>query len=257
MREPGQVDILGCRIDRVDMRSAIARLERLIADGGGRHVLVVPVKSVMTQLKDEAFRDICAHADLVLPDGVPILWAARLLGRPIPGRVAGPDLLREFSRVAAERGYSFFFLGAKEAVLRALTAELIRENPGLEVAGAFAPPILAEFYPELNEQIVERINAVRPDVLWVGFGTPKQERWIQQNLSRLKVKVAIGVGAAFDLTSRTVQRAPRWMQKHGLEWFFRFLIEPRRLFKRYFVEAAPFFPLVLAQKLRNRGENRD
>ena len=239
------------------MRSALARLERLIADGGGHQALVVSVYGVMIQRKDEMFRDICAHAALLLPDGIPLLWAARFLGRPIPGRVAGTDLLREFARMAAHRGYTNFFLGSKNAVLQRLTSQLVRENPGLEVAGTLSPPMVSEFSPELNAQIVQRINAVRPDVLWVGFGAPKQERWIHQNLSRLKVKVTIGVGVAFELASGTVRRAPYWMQKHGLEWFFRFLLEPRRLFKRYFVQAAPFFPLVLAQKLRSRGTNRN
>lgn len=254
---PGRVDILGCRIDRVDLRSALARLERLIADGGGHQALVVSVHGVMIQRKDEAFRDICAQAALLLPDGIPLLWAARLLGRPIPGRVAGTDLLREFSALAARRGYTNFFLGSKDATLLRLASELVLKNPGLEVAGTLSPPMVSEFSPELNAQIVERINAVRPDVLWVGLGAPKQELWIHQNLSRLKVKVAIGVGAAFELASGSVRRAPEWMQKHGLEWFFRFLIEPRRLFKRYFVQEAPFIPLVLAQKLRSRGDNQD
>jgi len=236
---------------------ALARLEGLIANSGGHQALVVPVNSVMAQRKDEGFRAICADASLVLPDGVPLLWAARFLGQPIPGRVAGSDLLREFSRVAAHRGYTFFFLGSKEHVLQKLVAELVRGNPGLMVAGTYAPPFVEEFSAEVNARIVERINAVHPDVLWVGFGAPKQEWWIHQNLSKLKVKVAIGVGAAFELLSGTVRRAPRWMQERGLEWFFRFLIEPRRLFKRYFVQALPFFPLVLAQKLSSLGMNQD
>jgi N-acetylglucosaminyldiphosphoundecaprenol N-acetyl-beta-D-mannosaminyltransferase len=248
----GRVDILGCWIDRVDIRSAIAKLEELITGGGVHQAIVVPVNSVMTQRTDRKFRTICAEAALVLPDGVPLMWASRFLGRPIPGRVAGADLLREFSRLAARRGYTCFFLGSRDGIPQRLAEELVKENPGLKVAGTYAPPLMEEFPPELNARMVGLINAVRPDVLWVGFGAPKQERWIHQNLPRMQVKVAIGVGAAFDLCSGAVRRAPRWMQQIGLEWFFRFLIEPRRLFKRYFVEAAPFFPLVLAQKLGHR-----
>jgi N-acetylglucosaminyldiphosphoundecaprenol N-acetyl-beta-D-mannosaminyltransferase len=253
----GRVDILGCPIDRVDMEGALAALERLIAEGGAHQVLLVPVNSVMTHRNDGLFRKICAEAALVLPDGIPLLWAARLLGRPIPGRVAGTDLLREFSAVAARRGYSFFFLGSKGEVLQTLAAKLVRANPGLQVAGTYAPPFVHEFSAEQSRRIVQHVNAAHPDVLWVGFGAPKQEGWIHHNLARLHVKVAIGVGAAFELASDTISRAPRWMQESGLEWFFRFLKEPRRLFKRYFVEAAPFLPLVVAQKLGQRAENRD
>jgi N-acetylglucosaminyldiphosphoundecaprenol N-acetyl-beta-D-mannosaminyltransferase len=251
-----RVDILGCWLDRLDLSAALARLEELVAAGGSHQVLVAPVNSVMTHHKDERFRAICAGAALVLADGVPLLWAARLLGRSIPGRVAGSDLLREFARVAAHRGYTFFFLGSKDPVLRKLTEELVSKNPGLKVVGTYAPPFAEEFSMELNARVVEQINAVRPDVLWVGLGAPKQERWIHQNLPRLKVRVAIGVGAAFELASGTVRRAPRWMQRVGLEWFFRFMVEPRRLFKRYFVDAAPFFPLVLAQKFGRHSRNR-
>jgi UDP-N-acetyl-D-mannosaminuronic acid transferase (WecB/TagA/CpsF family) len=132
-----------------------------------------------------------------------------------------------------------------------------RANPGLQVAGTYAPPFVHEFSAEQSRRIVQHVNAAHPDVLWVGFGAPKQEGWIHHNLARLHVKVAIGVGAAFELASDTIPRAPRWMQESGLEWFFRFLKEPRRLFKRYFVEAAPFLPLVVAQKLGQRAENRD
>jgi N-acetylglucosaminyldiphosphoundecaprenol N-acetyl-beta-D-mannosaminyltransferase len=127
---------------------------------------------------------------------------------------------------------------------------LERRNPGLKIIGACSPPFHEQFPAQLNARIIEDINAAEPDVLWVGLGAPKQERWIAENLERLAVRVAIGVGGAFDMYGSPIGRAPRWMQGSGLEWFYRFLREPRRLVKRYFLEAPSFIPLVLLQRLR-------
>jgi N-acetylglucosaminyldiphosphoundecaprenol N-acetyl-beta-D-mannosaminyltransferase len=185
-------------------------------------------------------------------DGVPVLWASRLLGRPIPGRAAGSDLLWGLCRTAERRGYTTYFLGSQERVLARLVRTLRRGCPGLRVAGAYSPPRCDAFPEEENERMVRGINAARPDILWVGFGAPKQELWIHANLDRLQARVVIGVGAAFDLASGSVRRAPLWMQRIGLEWFHRFLIEPRRMFRRYFLDAMPFIPLIAAQWLTER-----
>jgi N-acetylglucosaminyldiphosphoundecaprenol N-acetyl-beta-D-mannosaminyltransferase len=244
------VDILGVGVDRVDMKSAIQRMEELIAGGGTHQVVVFCVDSVMIARRDREFRSICRRASLVVPDGVPILWASRLLGNAIPGRVAGSDLLYELSMTASRKGYTSYFLGSTAIVLERLSEELCRRCPGLRIAGSYAPPFFAEFPAEADTEIVRRINESRPDILWVGMGAPKQEKWIHANLNTLNARIVIGVGAAFDICSGRVERAPVWMQKGGLEWFYRFLREPRRLFGRYFVGAAPFFPLVFMQWLK-------
>jgi N-acetylglucosaminyldiphosphoundecaprenol N-acetyl-beta-D-mannosaminyltransferase len=251
-----RVEILGCTVDRVSLGSAISRLEELIGAGGTHQAIVLPVASLMYARRDRLFLDVCNEASLVLPDGIPLLWASRILGARIPGRVAGADLLGELSRVAEIRGYTCFFLGSTPEVVRRLERVLLRRFPGLRLVGSFAPPISPVFSAPANDEIIRRVNATRPDILWVGLGAPRQELWIRANLEKLEVRLAIGVGAAFDMWSGSVGRAPNWMQKAGLEWFYRFLREPKRLFRRYFIDSAPFLPLVLWQRVRRPASYR-
>lgn len=250
MAERDTVSILGVDVDRVDMGSAISRMERLIAGGGSHQVVVLNLNSVMAARTDNGFRKACRGASLVLPDGVPLLWASRFLGRPIPGRVAGPDLLRELSWTAAHKGYSCFLLGSTPEVLDLLSRRLVSDCPGLRIVGSFAPPISDRFSAKTNQEIARRVNDVSPDILWVSMGAPKQEKWIHEVLGTLDARLVIGAGGAFEMHSGRVRRAPFWMQKAGLEWFFRFSKEPGRLFSRYFVKGAPFFPLLFLQGVR-------
>ncbi len=254
--DAGRISILGVGVDPVDLEAAVARVEQMIAGGGRHQVVVLPVNSVMAARRDRRLREIIRHASLVLADGVPILWAARLQGSPLPGRAAGSDLLWAVSRAAARAGYSCYFLGSTPQVLRRLVRTITRACPGLPVAGSFAPPRHREFPEEENQRMLQKIRAARPDILWVGFGAPKQEKWIHDNLPRLETRVAVGVGGAFDMASGVVRRAPGWMQRSGLEWFHRFLMEPGRLFRRYFIEAMPFLPLIVIQRLRASRRRR-
>jgi len=244
-----KVDILGVAINRAGLRAALQLLERFLAMGGRHRVALCPVNSILAARKNEELRGIYNTASLALADGTPVVWASRFLGRAIAGRVSGTDLLLEFSAVAAKKGYTFYFMGSRPGVPERLAANLVRRNPGLIVAGTYAPPIHGVIPPEVSAEIIQRINRTRPQVLWVGLGAPKQDRWIYEHLSRLDTCLAIGIGAALDIGSGALRRAPKWMQRIGLEWFYRFLQEPRRLFARYFIHAAPFLPLVLAQKL--------
>jgi N-acetylglucosaminyldiphosphoundecaprenol N-acetyl-beta-D-mannosaminyltransferase len=247
---PPKVDILGCRVSRLDLMGAVRVLEELLASGAKHQVVCLTVDSIITARKDPRLRSLFNGASLALPDGIPVVWASRLLGGPVPGRAAGPDLLLATSAMAARRGYTCYFMGGGAGIAGRLAEALRRRYPGLRVVGAYSPPYHEEFPPEVNARIVGRINAVKPDILWVGLGAPKQDRWIADNLERLSVRVAIGVGAAFEMYGGTAGRAPLWMQRTGLEWFFRFLREPRRLFRRYFIEGPPFLPLVLLQRFR-------
>jgi N-acetylglucosaminyldiphosphoundecaprenol N-acetyl-beta-D-mannosaminyltransferase len=184
-----------------------------------------------------------------LADGVPLIWASKLLGVPIRGRVTGLDLLPAFAERAAQKNYSFFFMGAKEGVADALAESLQKKYPELRIAGTYSPPFAETFSEEENRKMIKMINQARPDVLWVSLTAPKQDYWISEHLKQLHVYVALGVGGAFEVNANLIRRAPIWMQKSGLEWLFRFLQEPRRLFWRYFVEAPVFIPLIIKQKV--------
>ena len=251
-----RVEILGCAVDRVSLTSATARLAQLIRGGGVHQAIVLPVHSLMYAQRDRRFLEICNGASMVLPDGVPLLWASRILGARIPGRVAGSDLFWELTRLAEKELHTCFLLGSRPEVLTRLEKVLRRRFPALRLSGSFSPPVSRAFSTAENDDIIRRVNAARPDILWVGLGAPRQEQWIHANLGKLEIRLAIGVGAAFDMCSGTVRRAPLWVQRAGLEWFYRFLREPKRLFRRYFIESASFLPLVLWQRVRLRPRLR-
>ena len=183
-------------------------------------------------------------ADLTLPDGMPLVWAARRFGHDLAGRAYGPALMRLLCARAAERRLSVFLLGSSPAVNAALAARLRVAHPGLRIVGRLTPD--AAEVAAGSGRLAAQVNAVVPDILWVGLGCPKQELWMYENRSRLHGAVAIGVGAAFDFLAGAKRQAPGWMGDRGLEWLFRLLCEPGRLSGRY-LECAPFIPRVLRQ----------
>ncbi len=244
---PPRVRILGVPIARVSMASALAEAERLIASGSGPSwVGVCNTYTAVLARRHAALRSFYGAASLNLPDGMPLVWASRLYGRPIPERVSGPDFLLAFARVAAVRGYRFFFLGATPDVLEDLARNLRASVPGLVVAGTHAPPY-GPFSAEDDRRMVDAVNAARADVLWVGMSAPKQEAWLFRTGGRLRIRLGVGVGAAFDFFAGRVRRAPAWMRGAGLEWAWRFAQEPRRLWKRYLVGHTGFAAGVLAE----------
>jgi len=243
------VNILGCPVHRMDLQSVTVRMVEMIESGGPHHVALVAVHTIMNARKHRDLLALYGRASLALPDGVSVLMASRLLGKPIRGRVAGTDLLLSFARIAAAKGYTFYLMGSHP---RQVAESLARENPRLKIVGTFEPPYCDELSENVNSSIIKEINRANPDVLWVGLGAPKQDRWIAENLGALRVHIAVGIGAAFDFCSGRLRRAPVWMQRLSLEWFFRFLMEPKRLFRRYIVEAALFLPLVAIERLLRR-----
>jgi len=186
----------------------------------------------------------------VMCDGVPVQWASRFLGRPLKERLTGFDHFPRFVSFAAQQGYSVFFMGAAEGVAEKLATHFKQRHPNLKVAGCYTPPFAKRFTPEQNHAMVQAINAAAPDILFVSLTAPKQDVWIHQHLHQINAKVALGVGAAFDTEAGTVKRAPVWIRQSGFEWLYRFIAEPQRLFRRYFVEAPRFIPLIVAQKLK-------
>ncbi len=242
------VNILDVEVSRHDLKETMHLFTDAIESGHKLRVSVTPVNCILWAHKDERLRQIYNSADLTTADGVPLLWASKFLGSPIRGRVTGLDLLPEFSKISANKGFRFFFLGAAEGVALKLANHLKEINPGLNIAGTYSPPFAERFSDEENEKMISMINQSKADMLWVSLTAPKQDFWIAEHFDRLNVSIAIGVGAAFDVVAGNIKRSPEWMQKNGLEWFYRLMQEPGRLSKRYLVEAPQFIPLLLKQK---------
>jgi len=229
------VRILGVKIDCLTRRMALETLEELIASRAKHQVCVTNVWTTVLMQKDQKLKSINNSASLVVADGMPLAWVSKWFGPSIPMRIAGWDLFHGFHAIAVEKGYRVFFLGSSPDTLEAIRKNLNRTYPALRVAGMYAPPFTPEFSLDENRRMVAAVNDARPDLLWVGMSAPKQERWIFEHLDQLGVPVAIGVGAVFDFAAGKLKRAPRWMQRAGIEWLHRLLLEPSRLWKRYII----------------------
>lgn len=243
------INILSVNISKKNISETMSLFCEWITADAKKRVCVTPVNCVLWARENETLRTLYNTSDLNLADGVPLIWASKFLRNKIRGRVTGLDLLPQFTEIAAKKNYSFFFLGAKDGVAEALAKKLKHDHPNLNVVGYYSPPFAERFSDEENKKMIDMINSVKPNVLWVSLTAPKQDYWIHEHLNELNVNIAIGVGGAFEVTAGLIKRAPAWMQKNGLEWLFRFLQEPKRLFKRYFIEAPVFIPLVFLQRL--------
>lgn len=243
---PDGVQVLGVTVHRVSWDEALARLRRFIEERGAHHVVTVNPEFLVQARGDAAFHRVLEQADLALADGIGVLWAARLLGRPLPCRIPGVDLIERLAEMAAARGYRIFFLGAAPGVGAAAARVLAERHPGLTMAGVVA----GSPAPEEEEALARAVSAARADVLLVAFGAPQQDLWIHRNRERLNVPVCIGVGGSFDYIGGRVRRAPRWMRRAGLEWLFRLVLQPWR-WKRQ-LRLPLFVLLVSAQWLRER-----
>jgi N-acetylglucosaminyldiphosphoundecaprenol N-acetyl-beta-D-mannosaminyltransferase len=227
-------EILGVRVHVIEMAETIEHLRIWLGDrqSHARFVAVTSMHGVAVARRDAAFRRVLNSADLVVADGTPLVWVGRIKGHRFRQRVSGCDLVDNFCRESGGAYRHFFYGGTPGAAER--LANTLRERFGILVAGTYTPP----FRPLTNAEEAELAAVVErasPDVLWAGLSTPKQETWMHQHRHKLKVPLMLGVGAAFDLNSGNVQRAPVWMRDRGLEWLFRLVAEPRRLWKRYLV----------------------
>jgi N-acetylglucosaminyldiphosphoundecaprenol N-acetyl-beta-D-mannosaminyltransferase len=225
-------NILGVRVSAIDMPQALAVLEGWIERREPNYVCVTPAHGVMDARADPALLRIFNASGLTTPDGMAIVWLLRAQGFRGVQRVYGPDLLLAACGHGLARGWRHFFYGGAPGVAGELTARLKARFPGLLVAGTYAPPF-RELTPDEERGLREQVLAARPDVLWVGLSTPKQERWMAAHVDSLGVPALVGVGAAFDFLSGRKPQAPRWVQRAGLEWLFRLATEPRRLWRRY------------------------
>jgi N-acetylglucosaminyldiphosphoundecaprenol N-acetyl-beta-D-mannosaminyltransferase len=245
---PARARVLGCEIDRVDMERAVERCERFIVDKSlGQHLAVNAAKLVAMR-NDPALREIASRCELVTADGQAVVWASRLLGDPLPARVAGIDLMWELLALAERQGYRVFILGARPAVLdRALTHFRLR-HPALVVAGARD----GYFADSEHADVVAEIAAARPDMLFVGMSSPAKEYFLGLYGRSLGVPFIMGVGGALDVAAGVKRRAPVVMQRAGLEWLFRLAQEPQRLLGRYVATNSRFVLMTFQQAARRR-----
>lgn len=241
-------------VDRVTLAQALDRIAALVAAGAGGAVFTPNVDHVVVAERDGPFRDAYAAADLCLADGMPLVWASRLLGGGIPEKVSGSDLVLPLVERAAARGWRIYLLGGAPGVAERAADRLRERFPSIRVAGADSPRVAADGTHGADmEAALGRIRAARPELVLVAFGAPKQELWIHRNRDRLRPAVALGIGASIDFVAGRVRRAPRWMSRGGLEWLWRLSHEPRRLWRRYLVEDPRFAAIVLRELRAHRS----
>jgi len=227
--------LLGIRFHCVTMVQVYERICEFLRTKIPHQVCLSNAYTVSVCWKDAELRASLDQADLVLADGMSIVWGGRLIGVNIPCRIAGPDLAEYICEQAARAGHRIFFLGSTPENLAQLNREVLRRWPNLQIAGLYSPPMCDKLSAEDNAIVFNILEAAKPDILFVGMSMPKQEKWIASNRTHLKVPVAIGIGAAFDFLSGRVKRAPKAFQMAGMEWLYRLWCEPRRLWKRYFL----------------------
>jgi N-acetylglucosaminyldiphosphoundecaprenol N-acetyl-beta-D-mannosaminyltransferase len=231
------VNLLGVRVHAITLSQTLAWVESAVAARTPRQICTANPEFVMAAQRDRDFFDLLNRADLVIPDGVGLLWAARQQGARLPERVAGSDLVCHLAKLAAQHGWRVYFLGAAEGVAERAAEILLAKYPGFVVAGTFA----GSPRPEENAALVARVKAARPDVLLVAYGAPAQDKWIARNLNALGVPVSMGVGGSFDFVAGVVPRAPVWLQRLNLEWLYRLWKQPWRF--RRMLAAVVAFPL--------------
>ena len=243
---PSNFRVLAVRVDAVQIPEVLAILEQWLHQRDRcRTVAFNGMHGMMEARRDPAYRAMMNAADLIVPDGMPLVWLGRVRGMALRRRVYGPELM--LSLCERTSGYRHFFFGGAPGVSDQLASALKNKIPGLQVAGTYSPPFRPLTELE-DEEVVAELNRASPDVVWVGLGTPKQERWMYEHRDRLNAAVLLGVGAAFDFHSGTKKQAPGWMRERGLEWLFRLLQEPRRLGRRYLVYG-PKFAFLVAMEL--------
>lgn len=243
------ISLLGVEIDLVDYQTTLTLIRKCIDQGvAGRYICACPVHPIMVSQKDRDLRDALNNAYLTVPDGMPVVWAAKLLGGNIKDRVYGPELMLRTCQMAERLNHSVFLYGSKPDVLKKLEIKLLERYPTLKIAGIESPPFRHLSASE-EDKSIQMLNTASPKVLFLALGAPKQEKWMARNSGKLNIPVTIGVGAAFDFLSDNKKKAPAWMQKRGIEWAFRLITEPRRLWVRYLLYN-PLFILGVAKQIR-------
>lgn len=241
-----RIQMMGCWVDNLTMEETLGTVEDFIHSGRPHQHVVVNVDKIVKASRDPVLRNIINGCDLINADGMPVVWASRLLGKPLKERVTGVDLFESLMERSAEKGWRVFLLGAREEVVSRVAQIYPARYPGLTIAGYRN----GYWKPEDEAGVANAIAATRPDILFVAISSPKKENFLARYQAAMKIPFAMGVGGTFDVAVGLVRRAPVWMQKAGLEWFYRFLQEPRRMFRRYFIDDMAFVALFAREWMK-------
>ena len=238
-----KVVLFGVPVDNLTLEETVDRVELMIQEGGTHQHVVVNVDKIVKLQRDPELRQAVLSCDLINADGQPIVWASKFLQKPLKERVTGVDLFSSLIARCAERGHRPYLLGARPEIVERVVEVLKERHPALEIAGYRN----GYWKPEEEAEVVQGIKRTRPQILFVAMGSPKKEIFLNKWKAELQTPFVMGVGGTFDVVAGLVKRAPLWMQKCGLEWFFRLIQEPRRMWRRYLVEDMAFFGLVLRE----------
>lgn len=238
------MNFLNTKVDNLTFTEALEKIDSLVETKQGGYVVTPNLDHIVRLEDDLEFQLAYKNAELVLTDGQPLIWISKLLKKPIKEKISGSDLFPKVCELAAEKGYSMFFLGAGEGVADKAACNLQKKYPQLKIVGTYSPELGFEKDERKVVEIWKMIHEAAPDLLIVCLGTPKQEIFLWKNKKQLGQIMAFGFGAAFDFEADRVKRAPKWMQKSGLEWLYRLCQEPKRLFKRYFTDAVKILPII-------------
>ncbi len=246
-----RIKLMRCIIDNLDMEETLKRVEEFIESKKIHQHVVVNVDKICKANKDKDLRKIINSCALINADGMPVVWASKFLGKPLKERVAGIDLFVRLVERCSEKGWRPFFFGAKEEVVSEIVDKFKMKHPKLEIAGFRN----GYWKPDEEETVVEEIKKTEPDILFVAISSPKKEEFLAKYLTKLNIPFSMGVGGSFDVITGKTKRAPVWMQNYGLEWFYRFCQEPRRMFKRYFIDDT-YFLILFLRELKNKIINK-
>ncbi len=247
-----RIKFMNTEIDNLTMQEALKEIDKLIKERKCAYVVTPNVDHIVQLETNKELQAVYANASLILTDGKPLLWIAKWYGTPIKEKISGSDLFPLLCKMAAEKEYTMFFLGAAEGVAARAAENLMKRYKGLQIVGTYSPPYGFEKDQIEMNKIKTMIRNSNPHILIVGLGCPKQEKFIYYNRKELGVPISLGLGASFDFEAGNIKRAPKWMADHGLEWLFRITQDPKRMAKRYLVDDRKI--LSLAIKYRRMGE---
>ena len=243
-----RIKFMNTEIDNLTMSEALDKIDELILENKNAYVVTPNVDHIIQLERGGEIVDVYKHADLILCDGKPLVWISKWYKTPIREKISGSDLFPRLCERAAQKGYKMFFLGAAEGVAAKAASNLEKRFPGLDVCGVYSPPFGFEKDAKEMAKITKMIKDAAPQILIVGLGAPKQEKFIYENRAKLGVPISLGLGASLDFEAGNIKRAPKWMADHGLEWFYRITQDPKRLAKRYLVDDRKIVKLAFKYK---------